>query len=359
MGLGEVVVRVGTNILTLVAILAVIWLVRSFYKFSPGDASNANAEPTSAPQVDISSIPQAGLNFEGIARMALIHTNIPDRPREDIVKYKVQAGDTVIGIAQKYGLKPRTVMLSNYDVLFDNPESLRPGQELNILPVDGLYRQWQDGEGLNSVAEFYKVKPEAIISFPANHLDPETIGDYAHPNIKPGTWLIIPGGTREYVGGAVIVTGISRSKPVSARVIGSGACEAVADGAVGLGNFIWPAQDHYLSGYDYSPETNHRGIDIAGNTGEAVWAADAGVIVYAGWNEFGYGNMIMIDHGNGWQSLYAHLSSIKVVCGQSVDQGTLIGAIGSTGNSSGSHLHFELMHSLYSKVNPWNYLPPP
>jgi murein DD-endopeptidase MepM/ murein hydrolase activator NlpD len=69
--------------------------------------------------------------------------------------------------------------------------------------------------------------------------------------------------------------------------------------------------------------------------------------------------MIMVDHGNGWQSLYAHLSAINVICGQSVDQGTVIGALGSTGNSSGSHLHFELMHTLYSKVNPWSFLPPP
>ena len=116
---------------------------------------------------------------------------------------------------------------------------------------------------------------------------------------------------------------------------------------------------HYLSGFDYSPDTNHRGIDIAGNTGEAVWATDAGVIVYSGWNDYGYGNMVMVDHGNGWQSLYAHLSSIAVVCGESVGQGTVIGAIGSTGNSSGSHLHFELMNTSAGKVNPHDFLPAP
>ena len=107
----------------------------------------------------------------------------------------------------------------------------------------------------------------------------------------------------------------------------------------------------------YSERTNHRGIDLAGNEGEGVYATDAGVVVYSGWNNYGYGNMIMIDHGNGWQSLYAHLSGIYRGCGVSVGQGEGIGAIGSTGRSSGAHLHFELMAG--TKVNPWDYLPPP
>jgi murein DD-endopeptidase MepM/ murein hydrolase activator NlpD len=89
-----------------------------------------------------------------------------------------------------------------------------------------------------------------------------------------------------------------------------------------------------------------------------VYATDAGVVVYAGWNNYGYGNMIMVDHGNNFQSLYAHLSGINVGCGQSVGQGDVIGAIGSTGHSSGSHLHFEI-RSLSSFVNPWDMLPPP
>jgi murein DD-endopeptidase MepM/ murein hydrolase activator NlpD len=91
--------------------------------------------------------------------------------------------------------------------------------------------------------------------------------------------------------------------------------------------------------------------------GSPVYATDAGVIVYAGWNDYGYGNMIIIDHGHDWQSLYAHLSTINVVCSQSVGQGDIIGAFGSTGNSTGPHLHFELMNTIYGKVNPWNFLP--
>lgn len=355
LGLGEVVVRIGTNLLTLLAVVIVVWLMTSFYKVPDAASANTSSQATAIPQVDVASIPQVRANYRGVERKASLHTNIPDRPRQEIVKYTVQEGDTVIGIAEKYNLQPKTIMFGNYYTLRDDPHNLGIGDELNILPVDGYYYEWNDGDGLNGVARTLNVKPEDIVNYPLNHLDPKTIGDFSHPNIAPGTWLIIPGGTREYSSWTPPAA-ITRDHPSTARVSGEGACDAVSDGAVGTGNFIWPSQNHYLSGFDYSVETNHRGIDIAGNIGEAVWAADAGVIVYAGENAWGYGTMIMVDHGNGWQSLYAHLSSIKVVCGQSVDQGTLIGAIGSTGHSSGAHLHFELMHSLYSKVNPWDFL---
>jgi hypothetical protein len=361
LGLGEIVVRVGTAVLTLLLISTVVWLMRSVYKTaSITDVQSAKAAgPTATPPVDLGAIPQLEAGFGGVARLAEIHTNIPDRPRSDIIKYTIAKGDTVIGIAEKFHLKPQTIMFGNYYTLRDDPHNLSIGTELNILPVDGYYYEWNAGDGLNGVAKFLHVKPEDIVNFPLNHLDPAVIGDYSHPNIKAGTWLIIPGGTRPYNNPMGDVANVTRTNPAVARVMGSGSCGKVVDGAVGLGYFVWPADKHYLSGFDYSVETNHRGIDIAGNTGEPIYAVDAGVIVYAGWNEWGYGNMVMIDHGTGWQSLYGHMNSINVVCGQSVDMGTVIGTIGSTGHSSGSHLHFELMHTLYSKVNPWSFLPPP
>lgn len=363
MGLGETVARIGTGVLTLVLVFAVVWVLRPVFKTSLSAlpavlAEQGAATPTALPSVDLAALPQMEASVQGVARNALIHTNIPDRPRSDIIQYVVAKGDTVIGIAEKFNLKPKSVMFGNYYTLRDDPHNLSVGMSLNILPVDGYYYEWQAGDGLNGVAKGLNVKPEDIINYPLNKLDAATIGDFSHPNIKPGTWLIVPGGTRPYTSWSAPV-GVTRSNPGAARVLGPGACGKVTDGAVGLGTFIWPANKHYLSGYDYSPETNHRGIDIAGNLGEPIYAVDAGVIVYAGWNDWGYGNMIMIDHGNGWQSLYGHANSISVICGQSVDQGTVIGTIGSTGHSSGPHLHFELMHTLYSKVNPWSYLPPP
>jgi murein DD-endopeptidase MepM/ murein hydrolase activator NlpD len=90
--------------------------------------------------------------------------------------------------------------------------------------------------------------------------------------------------------------------------------------------------------------------------GNPIYAADTGVVVYAGWNNFGYGNVVVIDHGNGWQTLYAHMETLAVGCGSYVYAGDYIAGMGSTGNSSGPHLHFEMMHDAYGKVNPNLYL---
>lgn len=359
MGLGEPLLRIGTNLFSIVAIVVVIVLVQAFYRqaeASPGTSEQAPGADESA-LVDIDNVPAADVPIIiGIARSAQIHTNIPSRPRQEITTYTVQDGDTVFGIAEKFGLEPQTILWGNYHVLQDNPHALQPGQELNILPVNGVYWEWLGGITFGSWAEFYGVTAADIIEFPGNNIDRDTVGDYNNANIPVGTWLIIPGGKRDFVTWSAPL-GVTRENPASARVLGAGACDPVSGGVVGYGYYVYPTNKHYLSGFDYSPSANHFGIDLAGNTGEAVYAADAGVIVYAGWNDYGYGNMIMIDHGNGFQSLYAHLSAFNVGCGQSVGQGEGIGAVGSTGRSSGAHLHFELMAG--SKVNPWDYLPPP
>jgi len=111
-----------------------------------------------------------------------------------------------------------------------------------------------------------------------------------------------------------------------------------------------------VSGYNYSAW--HPGLDLVGRAGDPVYAADNGFVVYAGWSNVGYGNLIVIDHGNGWQTWYAHLSLAYVACGQNVWQGSTIGGIGSTGNSSGPHLHFETRYQ-GGLPNPFNVLPAP
>lgn len=360
-GLGESLLRAGTTVLSVALLVVVIWLLRIFYaqEGEPVEASASALEtvPT-LPVGGGENVQQVSLDsFPGIPRLAQVHTIIPSRPRQEVEKYTVIAGDTIFGIAEKFGLRPETVLWANYFTLLDNPHSLQPGQILNILPVDGTYHEWQQGEGLNAISNYYGVSPEDIINYPANNLDPAAIGDYANPNIPPGTWLVVPNGRREYVTWSAPL-GVTRENPATARVLGPGACDPVSGGAIGYGAFIWPSNKHYLSGFDYAPNANHWGIDIAGNEGEATYATDAGVVVYAGYNNYGYGNMIMVDHGNNFQSLYAHLSAIHVGCGQSVGQGDLIGAIGNTGRSSGAHLHFEI-RAISSFVNPWDVLPPP
>jgi murein DD-endopeptidase MepM/ murein hydrolase activator NlpD len=362
-GLAETTLRMGTHALLVALILIVAWGMRQLYLRaqvpdpSAREAVLAAELPTATPTQPGPELPPFSTQdsaYTGITRLASLHTDIPTRSRNDVITYTVKTGDTLFGIAEKFGLKPETILWGNQFTLGDNPHNLRPGQDLNILPVNGTYHRWSEGDGLNGVAKFFGVTPEDIINFPGNHLDPETIGDWSHPNIEAGTWLIIPGGTREFVSWSA--PQIPRDNPGVAKVLGPGACGSVANGAIGIGAFIWPSNSHFLSGFDYNPSANHRGIDIDGETGDAVYAADNGVVVYAGWNNWGYGNMIVINHGNGWQTLYAHLSSYNVGCGQSVMQGSVIGAIGSTGNSTGSHLHFEMMYET-AKVNPHDYLP--
>ncbi len=361
-GLADTTIRWFSHLIVLAFIGLAIWALPGlttslFFKVNSPPAYAANL-PTPTPlqnssiQEQSSDTPQTA----NITRLVQLHTSLPSRPRFDVIKYTVQPGDTLFGIAEKFGLKPETILWGNQFVLGDDPHSLRPGQELNILPTDGTYYKSSAGDGLNKVAEFFSVKPEDIINWPGNHLDLTAIGDYAHPNIEPGTWLIVPGGKRAFVTWSA--PEIPRDNPQVASVLGPGSCKEVANGAIGVGLFIWPTSRHFLSGFDYIPSANHFGIDIDGDTGNAVYAVDNGVIVYAGWNNWGYGNMVVINHGNGWQTLYAHLSAINVTCGQSVYQGNTIGAVGSTGNSSGSHLHFEMMYN-GTKVNPWDYLPPP
>ena len=365
-GVGETVYRLGTAFLTIALILLAVVGMRLFYlRFQQTDVSKPQeaalaAEaptptPTAIPAILPDYQPVQTAYIHGISRLALIHTTIPSRPRTEITTYTIQKGDTIFGIAEMFGLKPETILWGNYYTLLDDPHNINPGVVLNIMPEDGTYHRWSEGEGLNGVAHGYDVAPDVIVNWAGNNLSPATLGDYSHPNIEAGTMLFVPGGTRDYVTWSA--PRISRDNPGVARILGPGSCGTIVDGAVGTGAFIWPANNHLLSGYDYSPSTNHFGIDIAGGLGDAIYASDNGVIVYAGWNDWGYGNVVVIDHDGGWQTLYAHLSVLNVGCGQSVYQGDVIGYFGSTGNSSGPHLHFEMLNESYGKVNPWNFLP--
>jgi len=294
------------------------------------------------------TLPEAKpLSDEGdVSRLADVHTLIPTRPRYDIVKYTVEKNDTLFIIADKYNLEPETILWGNAR-LADNPNILSVGMELNILPVDGALRVVQPGDTLDKIANVFHGTVEDIVNFPGNDLDP------SNPEIQAGQALIIPDGWRDPVTWQLpIITrsgrGFSSSEP--------GACPGPFSGPTGSYTFVWPANNHYLSGTDYLP-VGHPGIDIAAGMGAPIYASDTGVIVFAGLSTRGYGNLIIVDHGNSWQTAYAHLSQINVVCGQGVFQGNLIGLAGSTGNSSGAHLHFEIRSDAYGRVNPWLYLP--
>ena len=363
-GLSESAMRIATHLVLAVLVLGMIWILRGLYLNTLGTGDNPRAfaafsvpqatpTPTMAPPVMPVYHPEAAAEPAGVPRLADPYTIIPSRPRVDVITYTVQAGDTVIGIAERFGLKPETILWANYNVLADDPHRLQVGQVLNVLPVDGTYHKWRAGEDLRKVAEFYKVDPMAIVEWPGNHFDIYAT-DLDNPGIAPGTMLIVPGGQREMIDYGP--PRIPRDKPAVARTYGPGYCGEIMDGAIGDGNFIWPIAVHTVIGYDYSPAINHYGIDIGGDLGDPVWSVDHGVVVFAGWSTGGYGNLVVVDHGNGWQSLYGHLDQIYVSCGESVYQGTVLGALGTTGNSSGPHLHFELIYGT-AKVNPHDFLP--
>ena len=322
---------------------------------TPAGTLRPEASPT--PKAEIQADVQVGLPalavdsspaVSGITRIAIMDTIIPTRPRVDVSTYTVELGDNLFSIAEQFNLKAETILWGNFETLEDNPQFLKDGQVLNILPVNGTYYQWNEGDTLGQVADFFKVDPKLIIEYPGNRFD---LTD-ENPVIEDGTWLIIPDGKR-----AIKDWGppaITRDNPASAAFYGAGSCGAVYEGAIGTFTFVWPTPSHQISGYGYDPVV-HKAIDIGGAEGNAIYAIDHGVVVYAGWSDYGYGYLIVIDHGTGWQSAYAHLSAVGVSCGQSVFQGTMIGALGNTGNSSGAHLHFEMIYNGV-KVNPLNFV---
>lgn len=308
-------------------------------------------QPSNAPILPQASLPvlQPAEDLAAISRRPSLHTIIPDRPRLEVREYTVSAGDSLFAIALQYNLRPDTVLWANYDLLNDNPDTLSIGMDLKIPPVDGVLYEWKEGDTLEGIAARFKAEVEDILTWPGNDLD------LTSPVIPPGTQVMIPGGSREFR--QWVIPDIPRGRAgVSKELYGAGACEGSYDGAFGTGGFVWPAGNHRLSGNDYWE--GHLAIDIGAGEGAPIYAADSGVVVFAGWALGGYGNMVMIDHGNGYQTLYAHMSDVRATCGASVSQGGVIGYAGSTGNSTGAHLHFEVRY-LGGFLNPWNVLPPP
>ena len=284
-----------------------------------------------------SPVPQEGSGGEGtgflptIFRKLQVKTNIPDRPRYEPEIYRVVRGDSMYRIAELFKIKSETILYVN-DELDDNPHSLRPGMELQIPPEDGLYYEWKEGDTFEVVAKKYFAEPEDIIDFPGNQID------LTNPEIDPGATVFIPGGSRELRNWAADLQTAARG--VNTGTGGANASNVCGGGPVGTG-FGWPADDHTLSGNAYGP--GHLGIDISAPEGSSVYAAGTGVVTMAagGWN-YGYGNVVQIDHGNNYVTVYAHLSTILVSQCQTVGQGAVIGLSGNTGNSFGAHLHFEI-----------------
>ncbi len=343
---------IGAWFLALVSVAAA-----GFVAWRPPDlpflgSQNSPMVPTRVPEaVAVVSLPALALPEPAplLSRVTDLDTIIPKRPDPKVVQYTVDRGDSVFGIAEFFDIEPETVLWANYDLLNDNPDYLEPGMELNIPPINGVYYTWQEGDTLEQVAARFEASAEAITLYPGNKLD------LFEPEIDPGQLVMVPDGRREFR--QWIVPTIPRGAAgVSKSLYGPGACDGGYSGAFGTGAFIYPTYNHSLSGNDYW--SGHLGIDLAAGAGDQIRAADSGVVVFSGWATGGYGYMVMIDHGNGYQTLYAHLNQTVAGCGQSVGPGGVIGLGGSTGNSTGVHLHFEVRYQ-GGFLSPWFVLPAP
>lgn len=240
--------------------------------------------------------------------------------RDRVIEYTVTEGDTVSTIAEKFNISSDTIRWQN-DLA--SKDSIKIGQELEILPVTGVSHKVIKGDTVYSIAKKYDVDPQEIVNFPFNtFMNDETF------ELAIGQQVIVPNGI---VKTDVLWSPVARIKQTTPD----------AGTVVASGQFVWPSSGTITQGFSWY----HKAIDIANRAAPNVLAADSGTVVTSGWTNVGYGYHVIIDHGNGYRTLYAHLSKLYVVSGQTVARGNAIGQMGSTGRSTGTHLHFEVIKS--------------
>ncbi|HEY4506779.1 MAG TPA: peptidoglycan DD-metalloendopeptidase family protein [Candidatus Paceibacterota bacterium] len=224
--------------------------------------------------------------------------------------YTVQEGDTLSFIASDYGVSINTIIWANN---LSSPDSINPGMDLKIPPVSGVLHKTKKGDTVSSLAKKYGIKEEEIISFNSLPL----AGD-----LQIDQEIVIPGGT------------IQTPKAPSSTSVNRFAYLPNLGGY-----FMQPT-----TGYNWGRIHGRNGVDIANSCGTSIYAAASGTVVLAmpsGYNG-GFGKFIKIVHPNGTETLYAHASNLLVVQGEAVGQGQKIALMGTTGRSTGCHLHFEV-----------------
>ena len=257
-------------------------------------------------------------------------TMISEKVRAEIVEYQVQSGDTVSSIAQKFGVSEDTIRWQNN---LKSKDAIKVGQTLAILPVTGVLHKVQKGDTVYSIAKHYDTSAQAIVDFPYNSfVNDETF------ELAIGQVVIVPDGVKP---AEILWQPLARVKQITPN----------AGTVVASGQFVWPTQGTITQRFVWY----HQGIDIANHGAPAVLAADAGTVSVPPYMYGGFGNCVLINHGNGYTTLYGHLSQVFVSSGQTVRRGDAIGKMGSTGRSTGIHLHFQVSLNGVN-VNPLNIL---
>jgi len=266
-----------------------------------------------------------------IPKKEIALTTIPTvRQNVDSFAYSVESGDTLYSIGTKFKISIDALKYVNG--LTDN-SVLKVGQELTIPPVSGLVHEVESGDTLSSIAKKYDVAPQAIADF--NYLLDTS-------KLAVGAELVIPGAKVPQI---VIPTPVYTAPSLGP----SGPAPSNA------GLCVWPTTVRMITQYF---TWYHNGIDIAVGANSAMpplLACTSGVVVRSGWDPFGLGLHIQIDHGNGYETVYGHMSRIDVSYGEEVSQGEVIGLMGNTGRSTGPHVHFMVKYN-GSAQNPLNYM---
>ncbi len=283
----------------------------------------ANAYPGGIPKgLEEFTPPSAVLTSLDVSEYG-IETKRSEKPRDQVVTYRTEKGDTLSSIADKFGVSLDTIKWGN-DIRRD---SLSIGEELKIPPVTGIVHKVREGETIYTISKRYKTESQKIVNFPFN--DFSDLDTFA---LNVGQTLIVPDGV------------MPESAPVRSIPI-----PPVFAG--GTGQFQWPASG-IISQY---PVWYHMALDIANPAAPGIAAAGDGRVIDVQYLRYGYGQHVTIDNGGGLSTLYAHMSEIYVKSGDSVGRGQIIGRMGSTGRSSGTHLHFEVRKNGVI-VNPMSFL---
>jgi len=256
--------------------------------------------------------------------------------RTKLVEYTVQAGDVIGSIAEKFGVSANTILWEN-DLTWNS--TIRAGQKLNILQDSGINHKVKSGDTILAIAKKYQTEAEKIVA--ANKLADSS-------DISIGDMLFIPDG----VPPTKIVSSYTPPKSNSSSNSSSNVIPPDADDVNTGTKLLWPLLSHKITQYYH---WGHSGLDVGDKTGNPIYAAEAGKVEKAGWNSGGYGNYVIINHGNGLKTLYGHASKVLVSAGDSVSRGQTIALVGSTGRSTGPHLHFEVRVN-EAKKNPLNYI---
>ncbi len=331
------------NFLLVTGCIAVIATTAVITSVNPARASVAltpQTTTTTLPSLPpLNAISTVQPQDSGVTRKLYLKTKIPSGPPDKMIQYTVQSGDSPWSIAKKFNLKPESILWANEE-LNASAGSLKPGMTLNILPVNGVLHTVSEGDTLDSIGKMHEANVEDILEFPGNDFDLTQA-----PKLEQGQQIIVPNGVSPILWSEVQAPGAGQSAP------GEHYSGKVAK--LGTGSFIWPVNSNNLTQEFWS---GHLGIDIQTVFRQPVFAADSGTVIFSGWDTTGYGNFIVIDHGNGFKTTYGHNEAILVSVGQTIVKGQQISESGSTGNSTGNHLDFRIIYNGVF-VNPMNYLP--